>query len=153
MISLVISELGGIFCSFLLPNPALRHSHYDLCFSQSRNLFRDLGQSHCGGCLGREGIVFSHSLMGKAWALHTGDTKSAARDTLLDACLQQHPQLPAACLLLQCGRHKSGKDMQHHTKDFFNEDEFLRVTGGCGCCSGLFPSARSFPTHHSFLIH
>lgn len=87
--------------------------------------------------MGREGIVFSHSLMGKAWALHTGDTKSAARDTLLDACMQQHPQLPAACLFLQCGRHKSGKDMQHHTKDFFNEDEFLRVTGGCGCCSGL----------------
>lgn len=46
----------------------------------------------------REGIVFSHSLMGKAWALHTGDTKSAARDTLLDADMQQQQpqQLPAA---------------------------------------------------------
>lgn len=37
--------------------------------------------------------------MGKAWALHTGDTKSAARDTLLDADVQQPQQpqqLPAA---------------------------------------------------------
>lgn len=45
-----------------------------------------------------EGIVFSHSLMGKAWALHPGDTKSAARGTLLDVSLQQQqpPQLPTA---------------------------------------------------------
>lgn len=35
--------------------------------------------------------------------------------------------------------------MQHHTKDFFNEDEFLRVTGGCGCCSGLSFPFQTFP--------
>lgn len=54
--------------------------------------------SHCGAAW-REGIVFSHSLLGKAWALHTGDTRSAAEDSLLDACMQQQqwqPQLPIA---------------------------------------------------------
>ena len=48
------------------------------------------------GWRGGEGYVSSHCLMGKAWAPHTGDTKSAAGDALLGACMQRPwlPQLP-----------------------------------------------------------
>lgn len=93
------------------------------------------------------GIVSSHSLTGRAWALHTGDTKSAARDTLLDVCTRRPPQLPppSVCLPQIWERNAASYG------DFFNEDEFLRVTGGYGCCSGL-----SFPLPDpiiSFLIH
>lgn len=42
------------------------------------------------------GYVSSHCLMDKAWAPHTGDTKSAAGDALLGVCMQRPrlPQLP-----------------------------------------------------------
>lgn len=67
-------------------------------------------------------IVFSHSLMGQAWALHTGD---------MDLLCGTHR--PATCLHAATAAASSismaaGKEMQHHTKGLSNEDELLRVT-------------------------
>lgn len=72
----MISELSGIL--------ALRYSCRELFPLQVQESALGFGVVVVVAAWSR-GIVFSHRLMGKVWALHTGDTKSAARDTLLDA--------------------------------------------------------------------
>lgn len=43
--------------------------------------------------------------------------------------------------------------MQHHTKDFFNEDDFLRATVDYGSALASFPLLHLFLPVISFLIH
>lgn len=122
----------GFLFFFFLPSPTLRYPCDKLCFSQSRNLLRDLGQS-LWRLLGVRGL-FSVTAFWARPGLFTLGTPGLLLG-LTAGCLHA---AAAPGLLLECGCHKSGKDIQRHTKDFFNEDEFLRVTGGCDCCSGLF---------------
>lgn len=106
------------------------------CVSLSPGICLGIWGSHCKGCLEQGDCLQSQPNGPGLGSSHWGYRVCCERHTA--GCLHA-----AACCLFPCGRHKSGKEMQHHTKDFFNEDEFLSVTGGCGCCSGL-----SFPTHY-----